>query len=63
VRDLIAVSGEAKLAEGKVDALGERVESVRGRLEEVQGALTVGMKGWRMESSREHVDAGEDELA
>ena len=53
VRDLMSVSGEAKVAEGRVDALGDRVELVRGRLEQVQGSLEQGTKGWGMEDVQE----------
>lgn len=48
VKDLLQVSGEAKVAEGKVDKLGEMVDAVRGSLEEVQSGLREGMDGWGM---------------
>lgn len=31
-----------------MDALGDRVDLVRGRLEQVQGSLEEGSKGWGM---------------
>ncbi|KAL7414574.1 hypothetical protein BDY24DRAFT_414289 [Mrakia frigida] len=55
VKDLTEVSGEAKLAEGKVDVLGERVDSVRGTLEEVQSGLKKGMEEWKMEVGGLHI--------
>ena len=59
MRDLISVSGEAKVAEGRVDALGDRVELVRGRLEQVQGSLEQGSQGWGMAIGQK----GQGELA
>ena len=57
IRDLIAVAGEAKIAEGKVEVLGERVDGVRGTLEEVRSGLKEGMEGWKMSAGG--VESGE----
>lgn len=59
MRDLVSVSGEAKVADGRVNALGDRVELVRGRLEQVQGSLEQGTKGWGMANGQK----GQGELA
>jgi len=51
------VAGEAKIAEGKVEVLGERVDGVRGTLEEVRSGLKEGMEGWKMSAGG--VESGE----